>query len=400
MSLIYYIRLKTTIPNDWEILPLSEILLEAKPGYASGKRKDDGTPQLRVNNIRTDGQLNLSEILRVPSNPQEKDYYLRKGDILVNNTNSVDLVGKTAIVRENIEGYTYSNHITRLRVNTDFVSSEWVHYQLMRFWQLGQFKNICVRHVCQAGIRTNELLEQRIPVASIEEQGFISEALDNVQYSINCTKEIIEAYSIIKKGVMQRLLTRGIGHTKFKKTKIGEIPEAWEVVKLEDIFALSYGKGLKGAERKTQGKYPVYGSNGIIGYIDECLVPYETLIIGRKGACGVVHLTESGSWPIDTTFYVSDLDESRVDIDFLHYSLQFARLSRYTIVTAVPGVNRLTILGHRIALPLLNEQRKIASILSLVSSEISNDEEMIRNLEMLKKGLMQVLLSGKARVKP
>ena len=79
-----------------------------------------------------------------------------------------------------------------------------------------------------------------MPLPPISEQKKIAEILTTVDEAIEKTDQIIEKTKEVKKGLMQKLLTRGIGHKKFKKTEIGEIPEEWEFGRLSDIAQKFY----------------------------------------------------------------------------------------------------------------------------------------------------------------
>lgn len=68
-------------------------------------------------------------------------------------------------------------------------------------------------------------------------------------------------------------------------------------------FCLEYGERLAESSRK-EGKYPVLGSNGIIGYHSEYLIKGPGIVVGRKGTIGVVNWSERDFWSIDTTYYV------------------------------------------------------------------------------------------------
>jgi type I restriction enzyme S subunit len=87
----------------------------------------------------------------------------------------------------------------------------------------------------------------------------------------------------------------------YKMTELGPLPEAWRVVRLGEIARVKYGKAKPTNEH---GNIPVIGSGGIYGWTTEAVVDFPTLIIGRKGAAGQVWLSESPSWPSDTTFYL------------------------------------------------------------------------------------------------
>ena len=208
---------------------------------------------------------------------------------------------------------------------------------------------------------------------------------------------VIEKTKELKKGLMQELLTRGIGHKKFKKTELGEIPAEWDVVKLENIASFEYGEGLPKNKREGN-KYPVYGSNGIVGYHNAFLVKGPGIIVGRKGTIGSVTYCDRNFWPIDTTYYVAANVETN-DLKWMFYYLKNLRMGRLNAATGIPGLNRQVALDLKIALPLLTEQKKIAEILSSVDEEIEKGMSHKDKLKEIKKGLMQNLLTGKLRVK-
>jgi type I restriction enzyme S subunit len=132
---------------------------------------------------------------------------------------------------------------------------------------------------------------------------------------------------------------------------------------LAEVLAVHYGKALKESERVDSGSRPVFGSNGIVGQHDRSLVDEATIVIGRKGSAGAITYAPEGGWPIDTTFYVEVLDKRRLDLRYLFWALREAKLDRHTITTSIPGLNRDRILGTKIPLPPLAEQRRIAAIL-------------------------------------
>ena len=230
------------------------------------------------------------------------------------------------------------------------------------------------------------------------EQQKISEILGTVDEDIAKTQEVIEATEKLKRGLMQQLFTSGIGHTKFKETKIGEIPNEWEAVHLSTLIKLTSGKGLS-KNKFIHGEFSVYGGNGISGTHNEYLLEKPTIIIGRVGEyCGAVHLTKPYSWVTDNALYI---EKYLIEIEqtFLYYLLYFLNLNQYAKVGGQPSISQDTV-GHlQIGLPSIVEQKKIAEILSTVDEKISVNKELKEKLTLLKKGLMQDLLSGNKRVK-
>jgi len=195
------------IPKTWQVVKLGEVILEAKSGFASGKRDENGILQLRMDSIETDGWINPEAGVRVPIPPDVEEYLLKPGDILFNNTNSVDLIGKTAIFRGELPKCVFSNHLTRIRVNPERVLPEWILYVLIRKWQTGVFKAICHRHVHQAGINNNDLLNIKIPLPEISEQQKITQILLTIDKKQKIEKQEKARVEKIKRCLMDLLLT-------------------------------------------------------------------------------------------------------------------------------------------------------------------------------------------------
>ncbi|KUH34849.1 hypothetical protein APY94_00090 [Thermococcus celericrescens] len=200
---------KVRIPEEWEVKKVEDVIIEAKPGFASGKRDENGIIQLRMNNITTDGRVVLDHYLKVPipRNKNIEDYLLKPGDVLFNNTNSVDLLGKSAVFRGECDFCTYSNHITRIRVKEDITIPEWLVYNFIRLWQMKYFKQIAIRHVGQAGIRKADLLAVKLPLPPLEEQKKIAEILRTIDEAIEAKRAKKEKLERMKKAVMEKLLT-------------------------------------------------------------------------------------------------------------------------------------------------------------------------------------------------
>ena len=105
--------------EGWSQVVLDHTVIEMQSGFACSRKYSvsDGLPHLRPFNIGTDGEINFGEIIDIPKDYRGdlSHYELLPGDVLFNNTNSVELVGKTAIVHNPLR-CAFSNHLTRLRI--------------------------------------------------------------------------------------------------------------------------------------------------------------------------------------------------------------------------------------------------------------------------------------------
>lgn len=158
---------------------LSDLIADVKPGFAVGERDPGGIIQVRMNNVDTDGALDLVDVIRVPaSDKQIVDCSLIPGDVLFNNTNSTELVGKSTVFRGHNEPVTFSNHFTRLRVNSKRLNPYYLARWLTQQQRLGIFQGLCTRWVGQSAVRSEKVLALRIPLPSLPEQRRIADILD------------------------------------------------------------------------------------------------------------------------------------------------------------------------------------------------------------------------------
>lgn len=135
-------------------------------------------------------------------------------------------------------------------------------------------------------------------------------------------------------------------------------------IKLGELCEFRYGESLPEAKR-ANGSFPVYGSNGIVGWHDSSLTSGETIIVGRKGSAGEVNYSPKPCWPIDTTYYI-DKTNMPCDFTWLYYTLTSANLSELEKSAAVPGLNRNDAYEVQIVYPPISEQKQIAATLQKV----------------------------------
>jgi len=155
----------------WPRVPVGEMLSGVQAGFASGARDEKGVVQLRMNNVDTQGRFVWDRFLRVPASPAMIDEYrLRRGDVVFNNTNSTELVGKSALFQDHAEPVVYSNHFTRLRVRPGVLSPAYLSAWLNHQWQRGTFAEICNQWIGQSAVKAEKLLALSIPLPPLAEQ--------------------------------------------------------------------------------------------------------------------------------------------------------------------------------------------------------------------------------------
>ncbi len=180
--------------SEWPMVALSEISEEIKAGFACGRGTigSEGVPHIRPMNITQAGQFTWEGLKRISEDDYRgRDIYsLVPGDILFNNTNSIELVGKTCHISQSING-GYSNHITRIRVKDSQCISEFVAYALHDAWKKGKFLNRANKWIGQAGINTKSLGAFQIPLPPLEVQREIISEIEAYQKVIDGAREEI-----------------------------------------------------------------------------------------------------------------------------------------------------------------------------------------------------------------
>lgn len=167
---------------NFRLAPIGSVVVDMQSGFGAGKAdqatEEKGYIHIRPTNIDNEGNLTFAKNVYVPSGLKKQ--MLSKGDVLFNNTNSQDLVGKTAILKETKQLF-FSNHITRIRVNQQIIIPEFLWIILNIYQQEKIFYSICTNWNNQSGIGIELLKSIKIPLPPMEIQQEIVALYTKVQ---------------------------------------------------------------------------------------------------------------------------------------------------------------------------------------------------------------------------
>jgi len=272
----------------------------------------------------------------------------------------------------------------------------------------------------QANLTAHIVRNSIVPLPPPLERKAIAYILSTVDKAIQKTNEIIEKTERLKKGLMQELLTKGIGHKEFKDTEIGRIPKEWNIVRLGKALELcQYGLSIP---MKNEGKYPIIRMDEIVdGYVSPKISKFVDLdektfktfrlekgdiLFNRTNAYELVGRT--GIFLLDGDYvFASYLIRLRpkpnmFDSHFLTYYLIFINKKLKRLATKAvhqANINATNLRKVKIPRPPLEEQRKIVKILLAVDKKLKMERAEKQRLEKIKQALMDLLLTGKVRVK-
>ena len=282
-------------------------------------------------------------------------------------------------------------------------------------------------------IKKSVLSDYVVPVPKLLEQQKIATILSSVDDVIETTRAQINKLKDLKTGMMQELLTQGIGHTEFKDSPVGRIPKSWRIVKVEDIqnpgkyscvggpfgsdltskdyvpepgVPVIRGVNLPSDFRRFHERDFVYVTNEKADVLFKSLAWRGDFVFTQRGTLGQVGMIPDDS--IFDRFLISQsqmklsVDRSILDKEFLYQyflSEYFHRqIKQETIATGLPHINLGILKSFWVPLPSISEQRKIAQILGAIDERMACLLHVVENYKAMKKALMQDLLTGKVRV--
>lgn len=409
------------IPNEWNVVKLGDYADITKlagfeyTDYFNGYQDTGEIIVVRGTNIKNN-VLDLSDVKTIPksvSNQLQRSK-LSKNDLVFA---YVGTIGPVAIIDEN-EKYHLGPNTCRITsdectIHHKFLYTYFASYLIQK--EIDKHTSVSA----QPSLSMTKIRSFRIITPPLPEQHKIASILSKVDEHISQTETIIEKTEELKRGLMQQLLTKGIGHTKFKKTEVGEIPEEWDVVKLADISLELLGGGTPSTAKSEywDGDVPWMTSAHISGryvcsgqkYITQKgleesatkLVPKDNILFVTRVGVGKIAINLINiAISQDITGIIVNKDKANAE--FIYWKL--LDVAKKMIVSlsqgsTIKGILKSDLANQTIALPPVSEQNKIANILMKIETGIELNQTYLSHLQELKKGLMQDLLTGKVRVK-
>ena len=152
-------------------------------------------------------------------------------------------------------------------------------------------------------------------------------------------------------------------------------------MKLKEILELKYGKSQKKIT-SNNGRYPIIGTGGILGYSNVFLYNKPSVIIGRKGSINNKMYIDFPFWVVDTTFYTI-IDTKKVIPRWFYYYISTIDLNKYNEGTTIPSLTIKTLYELDIPYFPLEEQQHIVDIIGSIDDKIENNNKIIDKLDEL-----------------
>jgi type I restriction enzyme S subunit len=385
---------------------------------------------VRVLNLKR-GKLDLSQVQTIPratsdALPRSK---LAKNDLVIS---YVGTVGEVAFIDED-DRYHLAPNVAKITPDENEIDGKFLAHVFTSDDTQKSIK-LLGSVSSQPSLSMGNLRKVFVPLPPLSEQKKIAAILTSVDEVIEKTQAQINKLKDLKTGMMQELLTRGVGvdgkpHTEFKDSPVGRIPKGWEVVKLSEIIgSMDGGVSVNGENRlKTHKEIGVLKVSSVF---KGAFIPHEHKVVIEEdlnrvkinplkdrilfsrantpslvGESGYVERNYDDLYLPDKIWMIDVKDRLKVNVRWLSYILSSGKV-RKLICDAATGtsssmknISKPNLLSIQVGMPMLEEQKAIADILNLISNKLTLSLTKLDHVKQLKKALMQDLLTGKVRVK-
>ena len=285
------------IPSHWELARIGAVLRER------GETNEDGTVINVLSVVRQRGVIPYEEKGNIGNKMSEditRYKIVRPNDLVVNSMNVIigsvglsEFTGCLSPVYYVLEKRSISDHPRYIAA----------YFQSLPFQRsLTRLGNGILAH--RMRIPLDLLKSEPFPKPPPEEQVAIVRFLDHsdeqIQRYIAGKERLIALLEEERQALVHQTVTRGLDpDIRLKDSGVewlGEVPEHWEIRRLKTVCGMKSGEGITALSIESEGKYPVYGGNGLRGYASEFTHDGDYVLVGRQGPCVATSTLLEGSF--------------------------------------------------------------------------------------------------------
>ena len=359
---------------------LASLTVDGKGSYGIGASavpfSKDLYTYLRITDIKDDGTLNLQDLKSV-DDEKASEYLLKPNDIVFARTGAS--TGRNYFY-DGMDGeFVYAGFLIKFSIDEKKVNPKYIKY----FCQSKQYKdwiNSFNTGSTRGNINAQTLGKMPIPLIERTAQDALVSILSSIDEKIKKNNEINNNLEQQAQAIYQQMFIEN------------QNPN-WKEGKLSDLVAVKYGKDHK---KLDDGCYPVYGSGGIMRYVEKPLYTGESVLIPRKGTLNNVMYVNGAFWSVDTMFYTEMLRPNIAK--FVYHFVKGKDLASLNAGSAVPSMTT-NILN---AMPLYVPDDETLSIfeemVTPMYSQMQENEKQSANLANIRDTLLPRLMSGELDV--
>ena len=306
------------------------------------------------------------------------DKMLRAGDVLINSTGT-GTAGRVAQMVEVTVPTTIDGHMILIRPSEE-LDPIYYGYAVKSFQS--QIEELAEGSTGQTEINRRRLQDEviiRYPSDKLVQKN-IGSFLANIDEKIKTNKEINKNLEQQAQAIYQKMFIENRNSN-------------WKEGKLSDLVAVKYGKDHK---KLDDGCYPVYGSGGIMRYVEEPLYTGESVLIPRKGSLNNVMYVNGAFWSVDTMFYT---EMRRPNIaKFVYHFVKGKDLASLNAGSAVPSMTTNILNAMQLYIPDDKTLCIFEETVAPMYAQMQENEKQSVNLAKLRDTLLPRLMSGELDV--
>ena len=396
----------TNLPVHWKVARLGD-LGDLVRGVSYKKQEVTDTagfgylPVLRATNVQ-DRELMLGEeLVYVKAEKVSDSQILRMGDVIIAmSSGSKSVVGKSAQLNTDWNG-SFGAFCAVFRHNSMAES-----FFIGHIFQTKNYREHLLREARGTNINNlskNHILDYQFPLPPLPEQRAIAHVLQTIQEAKAARQRELALERERKAALMDYLFSHGTKDEPRKQTEIGEIPESWEVVRLEDVCTFTTGK-LNSEQATADGQYPFFTCSQETFRIDSYSFDQEAMLLAGNNARGIysVKYYKGRFDAYQRTYVITIEDTKRLSYQYFLYDL-FLRLEllrRQSIGATTKYLTAPIIKNLGLALPPPSEQLMISSVFWSCDEKIAALEQEAERLDELFHAMLDELMTGQRSAVP
>ena len=261
------------------------------------------------------------------------------------------------------------------------LKNKYIYYYLLS--QLDRIQNM-FRGMTIKQLDKKEFFKLDIPIIEVDIQDKIIENLDIITNNIQSKKEQLKKLEQLVKSQFVEMF----GNIHFNDRK-------WNKNKWRDVLIIKNGKNQKKVE-SFNGKYPIYGSGGIIGFANDYICNENSIIIGRKGSINKPILVKTKFWNVDTAFGLEPIKE-KIKADYLYYFCCFYNFEKHNKTVTIPSLTKKDLLNIEIPIPPITLQNEFSEIVKQIDKQKFEIEKSLKETQELYESLINEYFKGDMR---
>jgi type I restriction enzyme, S subunit len=410
------IKWKSSIPYKWEKVRLRFLgktyagLTGKKGEDFSKESKPNFKPYIPYTNILNQTYISKNHFDYVFMDEGERQNLAKAKDLFfLMSSESYQDLGKSSILLENIDELYLNSFCKGFRISEPMIAPLFLNYQLQGNLHK-QLISIQGKGFTRINLSQERLLDTPIFIPSISEQeqigNFVHQISENISRNIGNLRNQISLLKEKRSALITKIVTKGLNPDAEMKDSgidwVEKIPQHWQEVQLRWITQMQSGTNITSVDIESEGKFPVFGGNGLRGYTDKYTHHGNYVLIGRQGAlCGCINYAHGKFWPSEHAVVVSPT--IKLDYLWLGELLTVMNLGQYSQSAAQPGLSVDRICGLKIPLPPYEEQQEISRLLKYNQNLFDRLNDLITHemkaLEIFRTALISAAVTGKIDVR-